>query len=461
MKRHVTPLVAGALAALSLVGAPAQAQSGRAAPAGAAPFSMVLSGDMLITRPLAIYREPSFLKLIDLVRGADVAFTNLEMLFHDFEPYPMNESGGTYMRAEPAIVKDVAWAGFDIVARANNHTGDYGVEGMRLTTKYTAEAGLVQAGVGESLPEAREAKYFETPKGRVALISVSSTFPDHSRASRSRGDIPARPGLSPLRFTTKYVVTRERLEALRGAAKDLGQPVPAQGDELTAFGRRFMVGDKAETLTEPLKEDLDEILAVVRNASRLADYTIVTIHSHEVDRTRDMPARFLETFARASIDAGATVFVGHGPHILRGIEIYKSRPIFYSLGDFVFQNETVLRAPSENYDQVALGLDAGVADFNDKRFDNDRKGFPADREIWESVVPKLEWQGGSLASITLTPISLGYGKSRLERGRPMLADQELGRKIIDDIVKRSASWGTKVTFENGVGRVVLPAGASR
>jgi poly-gamma-glutamate synthesis protein (capsule biosynthesis protein) len=461
MTRRVTPLVAGAFAALSLVGASAQAQAGRAAPAASAPFSMVLSGDMLITRPMSIYRDPGFLKLIDQVRAADVAFTNLEMLFHDFEMYPMNESGGTYMRAEPSVVKDVAWAGFDIVARANNHTGDYGVEGMRLTTKYTAEAGLVQAGVGESLREAREAKYLETPKGRVALISVSSTFPDHSRASRSRGDIPARPGLNPLRFTTKYVVTRDRLEALRGAAQDLGQTVPAQGDELTAFGRRFVVGDKAATLTEPLKEDMDEILAVVRNASRLADYTIVTIHSHEVDRAKELPARFLEIFARASIDAGATVFVGHGPHILRGIEIYKSRPIFYSLGDFVFENETVLRAPEENYEQAKLGPDAGVADFNDSRFDNDRKGFPADREIWESVVPRLEWQGGTLTSVTLTPISLGFGRPRLQRGRPTLADPVLGRKIIDDIVKRSTSWGTKVTFENGVGRVVLPSGQGR
>ena len=122
------------------------------------------------------------------------------MLFHDYEPYAMNQSGGTYMRAEPALVKDLVWAGFDMVSRANNHTGDYGVLGMNLTTKYVAEAGLVQAGVGQSLAEAREAKFLETPKGRVALISVASTFPDHSRAGRTRGDMPARPGLNPLRF---------------------------------------------------------------------------------------------------------------------------------------------------------------------------------------------------------------------------------------------------------------------
>jgi RNA polymerase subunit RPABC4/transcription elongation factor Spt4 len=120
-------------------------------------FTMALTGDSIITRRLSVYNEPSFLQMIELIRSADVAFTNLEMLFHDYEPYPMHQSGGTYMRADPALAKELAWAGFDMVSRANNHAGDYGVEGMRLTTKYTEAAGLVHAGVGESLPEAREA----------------------------------------------------------------------------------------------------------------------------------------------------------------------------------------------------------------------------------------------------------------------------------------------------------------
>ena len=114
---------------------------------------------------LSVYTEPAFTRLIDLVRGADAAFTNIEMLFHDFEPYPMNESGGTYMRAEPALAKELAWAGFDLGSLANNHTGDYGALGMRLTKKYVAEAGIVAAGSGESLTEAREAKFLETAEG--------------------------------------------------------------------------------------------------------------------------------------------------------------------------------------------------------------------------------------------------------------------------------------------------------
>src|SRR3970040_1639878 len=153
------------------------------------------------------------------------------MLLHDYEPSPMYQSGGTWMRAEPALAKELAWAGIDVVGMANNHTGDYGPEGARLTRKYVAESGLVGAGTGEnlyearegrvfgaahgrgaeapgeSLYEAREARFFDAANGRVALISVASTFPEHSAASKPRGAVRGRPGLSPLRFTSQRVVT--------------------------------------------------------------------------------------------------------------------------------------------------------------------------------------------------------------------------------------------------------------
>jgi poly-gamma-glutamate capsule biosynthesis protein CapA/YwtB (metallophosphatase superfamily) len=420
-----------------------------------ASFTMAFTGDSIITRRLSVYTEPEHTRLFELIRGADAAFTNLEMLFHDYEPYAMNESGGTYMRAEPALLKDLVWAGFDMVSRANNHTGDYGAEGMRLTTKHVAEAGLVQAGVGEDLAAAREAAFLDTAKGRVAMISVASTFPDHSRAGRARNGVRGRPGLNPLRFTTTYVVPRERFEQLRATQAELTGRPPAEGDTINFFQRRFVVGDKAEVRTEPNKEDVAEIAGVVRNVSRLADYTFVTIHAHEGAQNRTVPAQFLVTFARAMIDAGADVFVGHGPHVLRGIEMYKGKPIMYSLGDFIFQNETVLRLPSENYEPFDLGVDAGVADFNDRRYNNDTTGFPSDREIWEAVVAMPTWQGKQLTELALHPISLGFGKPRTERGRPRLADAATGKKILDDLIKRSAPFNTRITVRNGIGYVTL------
>src|SRR5947207_12444398 len=192
-------------------------------------LTLALTGDSIITMKLSVHTDPAFVKMIELVRGADAAFTNLEMLFHDYEPFPSTESGGTYMRADPALARELVWAGFDLVARANNHTHDYGVEGARLTTKYVAEAGLVQAGVGESPREAREARYLDTDKGRVALVSTASSFPDQSRAGVSWGDTRARPGLNPLRFTTRQVVTREQFDAMKTALTAAAVPTGGRG----------------------------------------------------------------------------------------------------------------------------------------------------------------------------------------------------------------------------------------
>ncbi len=418
-------------------------------------FTMALTGDSIITRRLSVYQEPAFLDMIKLIRKADVAFTNLEMLFHDYEPFPINSSGGTYMRAAPALLDELVWAGFDMVSRANNHTGDYGHLGMELTTKYVAEVGLLQAGVGNSLAEAREAKFLETAKGRVALISVASTFPDHSRAGKTRGDISPRPGLNPLRFSTNYVVTREHFEELRAISQNLNLSVPDSGDNLQFLGNQFIVGDTPSIRTEPNDEDLHEIASVVSNANRLADYTVVTIHAHEGAGNRFVPAEFLVNFARAMIDAGADIFVGHGPHVVRGVEMYQGKPILYSLANFIFQNETLERLPNENYEAYDLGPDAHIADFNDRRYNNDTQGFPAQREIWESVIAVTNWDMDELVSLTLHPITLGFGNSRTVRGRPMLASSDLGRKIIDDIRRLSEPFGTTVVFEDGVGQVMI------
>jgi poly-gamma-glutamate synthesis protein (capsule biosynthesis protein) len=278
--------------------------------------------------------------------------------------------------------------------------------------------------------------------------------------------MPARPGLNPLRFETITTVTAQRIADLRQIQAEIqgrgAAPAGGNSEAINFFGRRFVAGATPGVRTEPNKEDLTEIAAVVKNASGLADYTIVTIHAHEGGRERTLPADFLVTFARAMVDAGADMFVGHGPHVLRGIEIYKGKPILYSLGDFIFQNETLLRLPSENYEGVGLGGNpmAGVNDFSDARYNFDKSGFPADRMIWEAVVAMPKFRGDRLVELALHPITLGFGKSRAVRGRPLFAEGELGQKILGDITKFSADMGTKITVRNGVGYVELPAASS-
>jgi len=429
------------------------------------PFSMALTGDSIITRKLSVYDEPEFLDMIELIRSADVAFTNFEMLLHDYEPFPMSESGGTWMRGDPALADELVWAGIDLVSRANNHTGDYGTLGLELTTKHVEAAGLVHAGVGMSLAEAREAKFLETPKARVAFISVSSSFRDHMRAGAARDNVAARPGLNPLRLKTTYVLPERHYEQVRESADALGEfrdqdgnprgEKPDQPGNMQVFGRNFAMGDEATIARESNVDDVAAIAAVVSNASRLADFTVITIHAHEHGGRRELTPPFLQTFARGMIEAGADVFVGHGPHVLRGIEIYQGKPIFYSLGDFIFQNETLLRLPEDNYAAYDLDANSHVADFNDVRYDDDTKGFPALPEIWEAVVAVPTFVDKKLSSVALHPISLGYGEPRQVRGRPLFAEPELGRKIIGDLQRLSEPFGTEIELRRGVGYITL------
>jgi len=428
-------------------------------------FTMALTGDSIINRSLSVYDEPQYLEMIEILRDADVAITNLETVLHNFEPYPMAESGGTWMRSDPKMAEELAWAGIDMVARANNHTGDYGTLGLELTTKYVEQAGLVDAGVGMSLAEAREARFLETSKARVALISLSSSFANHMRAGRSRDDVPARPGLNPLRLKTTYVLPEDSYEDIRSAADSLGQFTDLDGQprgtdedepgQMNVLGRNFAVGEAPRVLREPNEDDVAEIMAVINNASRLADFTIVTIHSHQNGGRRELPDDFLPVFARAAIEAGADVFFGHGPHILQGIEIYQGKPILYSLGNFIFQNETLLRLPSDNYERYDLGERSHVADFNDARYENDSTGFPALQENWEAIIAVPTFENRQLTELALYPIDLGFGKTRQIRGRPILADDDLGQKIMADLARLSEPFGTEFEYRRGVGYVKL------
>jgi poly-gamma-glutamate synthesis protein (capsule biosynthesis protein) len=431
------------------------------AQASSDPVTVALTGDSIITRRLSVYQEPAFTGLVDILRRADVAFTNLETLFHDFESWPTHESGGTWMRSEPSLVKELTWAGFDLVSRANNHAGDFGPTGAQTTSKYVREAGLVEAGVGASLAEAREARFLETPRARVALVSAASTFPAHSRAGNTRGDMPARPGLSPLRFTTTTVVTPERLAELARIASEVTGNKPATGSTLTFFGRQFAAGPTPGVRTEPNAQDLAEIGRVVRSAATLADLVIVSLHCHEAGRDRSVPADFITTFAHAMIDAGADMFVGHGPHLLRGVEIYKGKPIFYSLANFIFQNETLTRFPEDSYEEQRLDDDAQPNDYLNRRYDHDRRSFPSDAEYWDSVVATTRWQGRRLTDVTFHPITLGFGLTRAERGRPMLATPDAARRILETLDSRSKPYGTRLKIDGATATIDLGAPSSQ
>jgi poly-gamma-glutamate synthesis protein (capsule biosynthesis protein) len=414
-------------------------------------MTFALTGDAILTQRLSPFEEPEYLSMIEVIRGADVAFTNLEVLFHDYdEGYPAAHSGGTWMRAEPHVAREFVWAGFDMVSRANNHTLDYGPGGMRATTRALNEVGLVHAGAGENLARARAPAYLETRGGRVALISVASTFSDEDRAGPQRGDVRGRPGLSPLRYTTTYHVSTASLQKLRDVAEETEMRIAGSGDSVRLLGEQFVARDPVGRHTAPHRGDMADIVKTVRDARRQADWIIVTSHTHESSGSRETPADFLVTFAHAVVDAGADIFVGHGPHVLRGIEIYRGKPIFYSLANFIFQNESVRFLPAEMYERYGLPpMDATPADIYDQRIAvSATGGFPGERKFWESVIGVPQFDDGELAEVRLYPITLGFGKPRSQRGRPRFADRSSGQRIIEALGKLSREFGTSIRYDS-------------
>ncbi|MFW5897088.1 MAG: CapA family protein [Bacillota bacterium] len=221
---------------------------------------------------------------------------------------------------------------------------------------------------------------------------------------------------------------------------------PPEGN-LTVGPLEFKASADGEyrVVTEPIEEDLEGNLRAISEASRQADWVIFSVHSHEPhpDDPR-APGDFYRTAARRAIEAGADVVAGHGPHHIRGIEIYEGRPIFYSLGNFIFQNETVQWLPQEFYDNFGLSTEDTPGTAFDARTDEDAHGFPAHPMYWQAVMAEVAFRDRELAKIELIPVSLGYGKPRTVRGRPRLAGGEEFDEIVADIAERSRPFGVEI-----------------
>jgi len=441
------------------------------------------AGDAMVSAPLRIFREERFVKLAEVLRGADASICNLEMPIHNEDLAPMLAEG-SYGMAHPDTAHELKWMGFDMVSTASNHVFDFGPPGMLASQRKLAEAGVVYAGTGRNLSEARSANYLDTARGRVALLAAASSFPEWSRAGEQRHDYRGRPGISFLRYETVHTLDErafkefQRLNAGLGfervneAQKRGGHRGSAganemyfnpstkliNGEEFPTV--KFVQGSEFGSRTNCFKPDLNDILRWVKDARRQADWVVFSLHGHEGPLpkpgdprsvgpagVREVPADFMVEFSHACIDAGVDVVMAHGCHQVRGIEIYKGRPIFHGLGEFMFQNETLQSWPADSYRHYGLGAEATPADYNDARTGKGTKGFPANPNYWKSFVPVCQFSGGKLASIELYPIELGFGKPRTQRGRPLLAAGPLAEEVIAELAHLSKPYGVDIAAD--------------
>ncbi len=167
-------------------------------------------------------------------------------------------------------------------------------------------------------------------------------------------------------------------------------------------------------------------------------------------------ADFVTKFAHQAIDEGADIFVGHGSHFPMGVEIYKGKPIFYSVGNFVFQNETVGFFPADAYERFDLDLKATPSDFLDARTNGGKKGHPSDPAYWENMFAGLRVQQAEIdQQLESTPSIKVSAAHDPQRGRPVLAEGEVANRVIERVVRLSQRYGTKVVNRAGVGVIEL------
>jgi poly-gamma-glutamate synthesis protein (capsule biosynthesis protein) len=414
-------------------------------------------------------REDATLRpLFDLIRSADIAFTNLEVLPNDFVGEPARESGGTHFGAPAWVLDELTEAGFDLFAMATNHCLDYGISGLLRAISAMENRGLSYAGVGRNLEEARRPVYHTHPTGTVALLSCSATFANGQEASAQRPDMPGRPGLNPLRHATVYEVTPQQLASLVEISEQLGLErtrrkiiqlgfgFPPEDPSVVEFEKMsFRAAERPAIRMNARPADVEAIVRWIREARELSDLVMVSFHSHEHGEDQECPAEFLPAFAHRMIDEGASLVVGHGPHLLRGMEIYKGCPIFYSLGNFVGQNELVQRLPSDAYERFRVDPTLTPGMVFKQRTDSDRKSFPADRRYWETVVPICNFSNGRLSSIDIHPVTLGLGEKRHLRGRPRLAEGEEAERILNRFASLSKPFATHLDIGTGVATLTI------
>ena len=445
--------------------------------------SLLMVGDVMLSRALRPYREPEYLALLELVRSGDAAIANLETVVrHPEEGHP-NFTLGTPMTTPPALLEDLKWMGFQLVSIANNHASDYGVAGVEAMVAHLRQAGLKAAGAGRHLSAARAPAYVDTPAGRVGLVAATAFFRPWNVASDQRPDAQGRPGVNPLGFSTTYEVEPDAFEALLRMSEQLGLAQEKKrharqfysaaelgekaDDRITVFGQQFRRGARYAVHTQVNPLDALGNLRALKEARRQCDWLVFSFHNHEFGDDRRLtaesdtqltePGRFMQDFARSAIEAGADVVVGHGPHVTLGAEIHQGRPIFYSLGNFVFQNDTVEQFPAESYRRFGLGHEATPADFLDARTHHDQRGFPSEPEFWQGCLAKVNFEGGDLARVEVHPVDMGYGTRRAERGRPLLAVGECADRTLDRFARLSARHGSAFRREGAA--LVLDAPA--
>lgn len=259
--------------------------------------TLLLVGDIFVQRddPPSVFQH-----VRDLLKNADFTFGNLEGSTSDSgAPWSIKE---TNWRADSRQVKALSSAGFDAVNVANNHMLDFGHPALFETLGLLDNLGIKHTGGGRNKNEAHAPAIVEKGGTRIAMLGYTSVFIPEWAATDDG------PGLAVMRAHTSYEAPSRVFE------------VP---------------GTPPIVRTRLFSEDRDRLKEDIAAARKRADIVVCAFH-WGVSRGHMKIAEYQIELARHAIDCGADVIFGHHPHVLQGVEVYRGKAIFYSLGNFTF-----------------------------------------------------------------------------------------------------------------------------
>lgn len=445
-------------------------------------MKLAVAGDAILTRPVSQVSDPQAGAIFDVLRSADLAFMNCETVIHDYRGpglHPSAEAGLVAMQSPLEVAEEFEWLNARLLGMANNHSLDYGLGGLASTRAALDRAGVIHAGSGETLSEARGAAYFDGADTRVALVSMSTSATKESRAGDPFGGVPGRPGLNPLAY--HFAGDAETIASVVRTAESFGMWVCRVGPDLWEINppglhntvTRYYVTDAPGYRMVLDEEDVAANLRSIRNARINADIVIVHVHNHEWDTTTGslrVPPDFMRTFAQKAIESGADVVVAQGSHApIRGIEMHQGKPIFYDPGDLFLTSHHLTRHPRELYTRHAAGLDVPLdhalpSDGRRAMAAYSRPVSPAGGYFaeWGAIgaVATLEFDGSTLEEIRLHPfahLSAPAGATSPRAGLsgvPMKPEAGRARDILEKFAALSEPFGTRIRIDDGVGLIV-------
>jgi poly-gamma-glutamate synthesis protein (capsule biosynthesis protein) len=443
-------------------------------------FTLTVAGDAMVQMPATVLQnDPGFMAVVKAVREGDAAFTNIGVNVY-IQPgtAPAATSGNTWITADPSYLKGLQWMGFNLMGAADNHAYDYGMQGILDTLHALRQLdNVASAGIGETLGKARGPAYVFTAHGRVGFLNCVSTFQQSAPAGDPRPDVPGRPGVNPLRHLTIYNVddalftqlqsyakTNHIASSPAGLAKVLppdSQTVnfPTAADPFDKYSPIiFRKSAEPGIVTHPDAVDVQEMSKSIADAKVMADYVVSSIHAHEAAPGNQLaPPQFLVEFAHATIDAGSDAFVGDGPEQPKGIEIYKGKPIFYSVGVLFYQNELSQGLASDFYKRYGLGPESRPSEALKARGAFAPRA--ADDPHYWTFIGKVVFHNRKPVQVVLTPVQLSVGEDLgnfPDRGIPRVATGERAVKILTHLQQLSQPLGTTIKIQNGLGIIDIP-----